>query len=141
MEGWDESKAFLPAFLFLKMCIIVLQYDIHYAILRQKGGGNMAIKSSNVAARVEPEIKEKAEAILSSLGISASNGINMFYRQIILWNGLPFRPSIPVSAPKSLREMTKEEFDAKMARGLAQAKAGEGIEADEFFDSLRQEIK
>ena len=33
-----------------------------------------------------------------------------------------------------------DEFDAKMARGLAQAKAGEGVPADEFFASLRQEI-
>ena len=69
----------------------------------------MAIKSSNVTARVEPEIKEKAEEILSKLGISASNGINIFYRQVILWNGLPFRPTIPANVPKSLEEMTKEE--------------------------------
>ena len=100
----------------------------------------MAVKSSNVIARVEPEIKEQAEAILSKLGISASNAINMFYRQIILWNGLPFRPSIPYSAPKSLDEMSKEEFDAKLSRGLEQAKAGEGVQADEFFDSLKEEI-
>ena len=100
----------------------------------------MAIKSSNVTARVEPEIKEQAEAILAQLGISASSGINMFYRQIIMWNGLPFRPSIPVSRPHSLEEMTEEEFDAKMARGLAEAKAGQGIPADDFFESLREEI-
>lgn len=101
----------------------------------------MALKSSNVTARVEPDIKERAEAILSSLGISASSGINMFYRQIIMWNGLPFRPSIPSSRPAALDEMTREEFDAKMARGIAQAKAGEGMPANEFFDSLKQEIK
>ena len=100
----------------------------------------MAVKSSNVIARVEPEIKEQAEAILSKLGISASTAINMFYRQIILWNGLPFRPSIPYSAPKALDEMSKEEFDAKLSRGLEQAKAGEGVQADEFFDSLKEEI-
>ena len=44
----------------------------------------MAIKSSNVTARVEPEIKEQAEAILAQLGISMSSGINMFGRQIIM---------------------------------------------------------
>ena len=49
----------------------------------------MAIKSSNVMARVEPEVKEQAEAILANLGIPASTAINMFYRQIVLWNGLP----------------------------------------------------
>ena len=61
----------------------------------------MTMKSANVAARVEPEIKEQAEHILAQLGISASGGINMFYRQVILSNGLPFRPSIPSARPKT----------------------------------------
>ena len=116
----------------------------------------MAIKSSNVVARVEPDVKEEAEAVLSKLGISVSSAINMFYRQIILWKGLPFRPAVPVGNPVSnpddntagnsagnlieLDEMTKEEFDAKMARGLAQAKNGEGVPADEFLKSLEKEV-
>lgn len=100
----------------------------------------MAIKSANVAARVEPEVKEKAEAILAQLGISASNGINMFYRQIILWRGLPFRPAVPADRPLPLDEMSGEEFDEKMARGLAQAKAGEGVPADDFFSALKEEV-
>ena len=54
-------------------------------------------------------------------------------------NGLPFRPSIPTPRPTALGEMTKEEFDAKMERSLAQAKAGEGMAADEFFELLKQE--
>ena len=119
----------------------VLQSDIQRCkMIVRKVVTIMAIKSSNVTARVEPEIKEEAEAILAQLGISASSGINMFYRQIILWRGLPFRPSLPASRPLSLEEMTREEFDAKMARGIAEAKAGEGIPADEFFASLREEI-
>ena len=91
----------------------------------------MAIKSANVAARVEPELKAKAEGILSSLGIPASTAINMFYREIVLWNGLPFRPSIPTHSPIARDEMSKEEFDLRMAAGLAQAKAGQGRPADE----------
>ncbi len=98
----------------------------------------MAIKSSNVMARVEPDIKEQAEDILSKLGISASGAINMFYRQIILSGGLPFRPCIP--APISRESMTDEEFSEKIKRGLSQAKAGEGIPSEEFFSSLREEI-
>ena len=100
----------------------------------------MAMKSANVIARVEPAVKDRAEAILSELGISASTGINLFYRQIILWNGLPFRPSVPTGAPKSLNEMTKDEFSAKLQRGLEQAKAGEGMEESVFFEGLKQEI-
>ena len=37
----------------------------------------MATKSANVLARVEPDVKEQAEAILSKLGVPASAVINM----------------------------------------------------------------
>ena len=46
----------------------------------------------------------------------------------------------PVNRPKALDEMTQEEFDEKMARGLAQAVAGEGMPADDFFDVLKKEL-
>lgn len=99
----------------------------------------MAIKTSNVAARVEPDVKEKAEAILASLGISVSAGINMFYRQIILMNGLPFRPSIPIKKPTALEDMSREEFDAVMAEGIREAEADMGMPAEAFFKKLQQE--
>lgn len=47
-------------------------------------------KSANLYARIEPDVKEKAESILTALGIPASNAITMFYKQIILHKGLPF---------------------------------------------------
>ena len=101
----------------------------------------MAIKSSNVTARVEPEVKEQAEAILSSLGIPTSTAINMFYRQIVHWNGLPFRPSVPVTRPKSRNEMDDTEFNARMTAGYAQAKAGQSVSSDEVFNRLIGEIE
>ena len=50
----------------------------------------MAVKSANLYARIEPDLKEQAEQILSALGIPASNAITMFYQQIVLQGGLPF---------------------------------------------------
>ena len=54
----------------------------------------MATKSANLYARIEPDVKEKAESILATLGIPASSAINMFYKQIILQRGLPFEVKI-----------------------------------------------
>ena len=101
----------------------------------------MAIKSSNVTARVEPELKEQAEAILADLGIPASMAINMYYRQIVLWNGLPFRPAVPSNRPLARDEMTDAEFNARMAVGYAQAKANQSAPADEVFSRLIGEIE
>lgn len=100
----------------------------------------MAGKTANVVARVEPDIKAQAESIMEQLGLSASAAINMFYRQVIYWNGLPFRPSIPMVTPKSYDELTKEEFDSAMAIGLAQAKAGQSAPTDKVFDRLIEEL-
>ena len=37
-------------------------------------------KSANLYARIEPDVKREAESILDTLGIPASNAINMFYK-------------------------------------------------------------
>ncbi len=52
-------------------------------------------KTANLYARIEPEVKEQAESILEALGIPVSNAINMFYKQIILQQGLPFDVKLP----------------------------------------------
>ncbi len=99
----------------------------------------MSAKSANVMVRVEPEIKEQAEAVLSHLGLPVSVVINSLYRQIIMNNGLPFPLTIPRTIP-SLDVMTKKEFDTIMLQGLEQAKSGQGLELDEAFAKIRDSI-
>ena len=47
-------------------------------------------KTANLYARIEPDVKEQAEAILNALGISSSIAISIFYKQIILNGGFAF---------------------------------------------------
>lgn len=99
----------------------------------------MAAKTTNLYARVEPDIKEQAEAILSTLGIPASNAINMFYRQIILRQGLPFDVSIPQLRPLSLNNLSEEELDAELEKGYVDIAAGRMRPAREVFADLRRD--
>ena len=99
----------------------------------------MAAKTANLYARVEPDIKEQAEAILSTLGIPASNAINMFYRQIILQQGLPFDVSIPQLRPLSLNNLSEEELDAELEKGYVDIAAGRMRPAREVFADLRRD--
>jgi len=55
----------------------------------------VTMKTAAVHSRIQPEIKEQAEAILHRLGLSPTEAIRMFYTQIALRNGLPFDVSIP----------------------------------------------
>lgn len=67
-------------------------------------------KTANVYARIEPDVKEQAEEILAQLGIPASNAINMFYKQIILKQGIPFDVVIP-SADNELIDSLQKSID------------------------------
>ena len=82
----------------------------------------MAAKTANVMARVEPDIKERAEAIMNQIGIPASVVINALYKQIIMTRSIPFSLSVP-TVPLALDEMDNAAFDEMMLTGLNQAKA------------------
>ncbi len=56
-------------------------------------------RTSNIFARVEPEVKQQAELVLEQLGIPMSNAIGLFLRQIVLQRGIPFELKLPQSKP------------------------------------------
>lgn len=99
----------------------------------------MATKTANVLARVEPDVKEQAEAIMAKLGVPASTVINMLYKQIIMTRSIPFSLSIP-NAPTARDEMDAAAFDTMMGEGLAQAKAGQGVPLNDAFSLLYKDI-
>ena len=100
----------------------------------------MSVKSSTVMARVEPDIKDRAEEILATLGVSSSGLINMLYRQIILTNGIPFSITIPRVLPNA-EDMTDAQLDTMLEKGLAQAKAHQGCGIDDAFAALESSIR
>ena len=76
------------------------------------------MKTAVVHARIEPKTKRKAEGVLSKLGISPTEAIRIFYRQISLRGGLPFPVEIP---------------NERTAATLEKSRKGEGVAE---FDSL-----
>lgn len=100
----------------------------------------MAIKTANVMARVEPSVKEQAEAIMEMLGIPASVVINTLYRQIIMTRSIPFSLSVP-AVPAARDEIDEAAFNAMMARGMNEAKADQSRAASDVFADLRRKMQ
>ena len=48
-------------------------------------------KTETIRARVEAKLKADAEAALDKLGLTASDAIRLFYKQVALRMGLPLR--------------------------------------------------
>ena len=97
-------------------------------------------KTANLYARIEPDIKEQAECILAALGIPASNGITMFYKQIILQKGLPFQVKLP-EHPLDIGSMTFAELDAALEKGYADMEAGRTMPVEMALSDIRKELE
>jgi DNA-damage-inducible protein J len=52
-------------------------------------------KSAMVRARVQPKLKRDVESLFEQLGLSTTQAITLFYRQVALRGGLPFDVVIP----------------------------------------------
>ena len=94
-------------------------------------------RTSNVFARVEPEVKEQAEIVLEQLGIPMSNAIGMFLRQVVLQRGLPFEMKLPERRPLDMNRISREQFDREMRKGMEDLRAGRTHSADEVHAQMR----
>ncbi len=54
-----------------------------------------AVKTQMIHARIEPKLKRSTERIFSEIGISTTEAIRLFLKQVELHRGLPFAVNIP----------------------------------------------
>lgn len=78
-------------------------------------------ETSSVTIRVDSEDKRRAEQLFSSLGLNMSTAFNMFIKQSLLCEGLPF--------DVTLRKASDDYFYSKanrehLDRSIAQLKSG-----------------
>jgi len=53
------------------------------------------VKTATARALIDPEVKKEAESILKEIGLSVSNSVELFYRQVVAQRGLPFELQVP----------------------------------------------
>lgn len=73
------------------------------------------MQNAIVQARVDSAAKAKAEAVLSGLGLSLSDGIRLFIHQVGINRGIPFIPSL------------EEKPNAKTEKAMKNALIGKNI--------------
>ena len=78
-----------------------------------------------VRARIEPTLKSEVEKLFAKLGLTATEAVRLFYRQVKLHQGLPFTVTIPNSTTLKVFE------DTDANRNLVPCK-----DTDEMFANL-----
>lgn len=98
-------------------------------------------RTANVFARVEPEIKEQAEQILLQLDVPMSNAVGMFLRQVILKKGIPFEITMADNTQLSFGALSREQFDAEIAKGMADIKNGKVHSAEIVEAEMKRDYR
>jgi DNA-damage-inducible protein J len=80
-------------------------------------------KTAEVRSRIEPELKDDAIDILDRIGLSLSDAIRLFLRQVVATKGLPFEVKVPAATLTAMQE----------ARTMKTARFGS---AEEMFNEL-----
>jgi DNA-damage-inducible protein J len=76
-------------------------------------------KAAIIRVRVEPSLKVETEAVLAQLGLSPTEAIRLFYRQISLQRGLPFEVRIPNAETRAAIKDTRSGKKLKTLKGAA----------------------
>ena len=87
---------------------------------------------STVTLEIDSKIFRQAESVLKSIGLEYSQAVNLFTKQIVLRNALPFelkgdnRPPIPC-----IDDLTDEEIIGLFEEGVESIRAGRSYTIDE----------
>ncbi len=94
---------------------------------------NTMTKTAHLNARLEPELKAEAEAVFNQLGISTTEAVTMFLRQVVMQKGIPFPLRVPNA--ETIAAIKEAEADRKAGRLKRYATTAE------LFDDLNAEIE
>ena len=96
-------------------------------------------KTSGVYTRVQPELKEQVEQVLSQLGIPMASAINLFLHQIVLHKGIPFDLKLPSRVPLDYSALSQEQFDAEIEKGIVSLNAGKIVSAKQIKEKMQRQ--
>ena len=95
-------------------------------------------KSSNLYVRIEPDVKEQAEKVFDGLGISMSNAVGLFLKQVVINQAIPFELKLAPVKIKSVDTLTEVEFNAEIEKGYTDFLEGKGRPVKEVFSDIRK---
>lgn len=84
-------------------------------------------KTAVITARIEPGLKESVEHVFERLGLTTTQAITLFLRQVELQQGLPFTLKIPNATTAAALQQAESRQDLTAYAGADELFADLGI--------------
>lgn len=89
----------------------------------------MAVTSTNI--KIDPELKREAQALFEGLGLNLSTAVNIFLRQAVREQAIPFRIGTPYPNDETLRAIEDVQKGNDLSRAFSSV--------DELMEDLNAE--
>lgn len=89
----------------------------------------MAVTSTNI--KIDPELKREAQALFEGLGLNLSTAVNIFLRQAVREQAIPFRIGTPYPNDETLRAIEGVQNGNDLSRAFSSV--------DELMEDLNAE--
>lgn len=85
-------------------------------------------KTAVITTRIEPELKQEVETVLAELGLTTSQAMLLYFKQIALQRGIPFAVKIPNQETMNAIAEAREPYTLPTFNTV-----------DDLFDALESE--
>ena len=90
----------------------------------------MAAVSTNI--KIDPTLKQESQALFESLGLSLSTAVNMFLRQAVREQAIPFRIGMPIPNTETMKAIEDARNGIGLSRGFSSvSELMEDLDADD----------
>ncbi len=90
----------------------------------------MAAISTNI--KIDPVLKQESQALFESLGLNLSTAVNMFLRQAVREQAIPFRVGTPLPNTETRKAIEDARNGIGLSRGFTSvAELMEDLDADD----------
>jgi len=87
--------------------------------MKQSAEGRYGMaKTAMIRARTDEKLKEQVEGIFHKLGMTTTEAINLFYRQVRIYRGLPFLVRLPNAETRRTLEKSARGEDVKTFKNI-----------------------
>ena len=94
------------------------------------------IQTTTVNIRVDETVKRNVEELFSSMGMNISTAVNMFFKQCLMEEALPFQPR--VKRVTSLKQALREAQEQSVINGTSELSLDE---INEIIAEVRKDIR
>ena len=90
-------------------------------------------KTDTLNIRINPEVKKQVEATLDDLGLTMAEAVNIFFKQIIMTESIPFMIKKPKLNAETLQAMEDANVGKNVSKGYTNL--------DEMWADIDKEIE